>query len=253
MPALFSTSSPSILTPRTVSIGMLSTLLLLLISTPLLATETNAPLTLQPYRASYTAKFNGMPIEAQRELSRHGQGYRLQTLASNLLGKMRETEQIHLDERGRIRIDGYLSKRSFFGSKREEKLVIDHQLNKAIYTRKKKRRETPLQPDYLGPISYQLQLRRDLAQPNSPLKYRVISHGKIKHFQFERLGNELVSTGLGDISAIKIRRVRDSKERETIFWMAKEFAYLPVKVWQREKNGESYEMTLKSFTLESQE
>ena len=224
-----------------------------LLNTPLLATETASPLSLQPYQASYSATFNGMPIEAERQLVKVEQGYRLETSGSNLLGYMRETELLHLDAEGGIRIDGYTSRRSFFGSKSKEKLVIDHQSNKAIYTRKKKRRETFLQPDYLGPISYQLQLRHDLAQPDSPLKYTVISHGKIKHYQFERLGDEVINTGLGDVSALKIRRVRDNKERETIFWMAEEFAFLPVKVWQREEDGESYEMVLKSLTIEGQE
>lgn len=224
-----------------------------LLNAPLLATETVSPLSLQPYQASYSATFNGMPIEAERQLIKLEQGYRLETSASNFIGKMRETELLHLDAEGGIRIDGYTSKRSFFGSKRKEQLVIDHQRNKAIYTRKKKRRETDLQPDYLGPISYQLQLRRDLAQPDSPLEYAVISHGKIKRYQFERLGNEVIKTGLGDISALKIRRVRDNKERETIFWMAEKYTYLPVKVWQREEDGESYEMLLKSLTLEGRE
>ena len=223
------------------------------LNTPLLASENTSPSTLQPYQASYSATFNGMPIEAERQLIKLEQGYRLETSASNFLGKMRETERLHLDTEGRIRIDGYTSKRSFFGSKRKEQLIIDHQHNKAIYTRKKKRRETVLQPDYLGPISYQLQLRRDLAQPNSPLEYTVIAHGKIKRYQFERLGDEVINTGLGDISALKIRRVRDNKERETIFWMAEKYAYLPVKIWQREEDGESYEMLLKSLTIEGRD
>ena len=227
--------------------------LFFLLNTPLLATETASPLSLQPYQASYSATFNGMPIEAQRQLIKLEQGYRLETSASNFIGKMRETELLHLGPEGGIRIDGYTSKRSFFGSKRKEKLVIDHQRNKAIYTRKKKRRETDLQPDYLGPISYQLQLRRDLALPDSPLEYTVISHGKIKRYEFERLGDEVINTGLGDISALKIRRVRDNQERETIFWMAEKYAYLPVKVWQREEDGESYEMLLMSLSLEGQE
>ncbi|OUS17218.1 hypothetical protein A9Q88_05160 [Gammaproteobacteria bacterium 50_400_T64] len=236
-----------------VSTAVSTLFLFFLFTTPLLATETSRPFTLQPYQASYTAKYNGMPIEAQRELLKLEQGYRLETLANNFLGNMRETEQFHLDVEGRIRTDGYVSKRSFFGSKRKEKLVIDHQLNKAIYTRKKKRRETTLQPDHLGPVSYQLQLRRDLAQADSPLKYTVISHGKIKSYQFERLGEEAISTGIGDITALKIRRIRDNKERETVFWMAEEFAYLPVKIWQREEDGKSYEMTLKSVSFEGRE
>jgi|AZII01.1.fsa_nt_gi hypothetical protein len=218
-----------------------------LISTPLIANEAAS---LQLYQANYSASFNGIPIEAKRQLTKHEQGYRLETSAHNFIGNMQETERLHLDPEGAIRIDAYTSKRSFFGSKRKEQLIIDHQRNKAIYTRKKKKRETDLQPDYLGPISYQLQLRRDLAEPDSTLKYTVISHGKIKHYQFERLGNEVITTELGDIDSIKIRRVRDKQDRETIFWMAEKYAYLPVKVWQREEDGESYEMLLKSLTLE---
>ncbi|MDF1830805.1 MAG: DUF3108 domain-containing protein [Porticoccaceae bacterium] len=225
---------------------------LCLLNTPLLATEVS-PTSLQLYQANYSATFNGIPIEAERQLVKLEHGYRLETSASNLIGKVQETERLHLNLEGAIIIDGYTSKRSFFGSKRKEQLVIDHEHNKAIYTRKNKRRETELHPNYFGPISYQIQLRRDLAKANTPLEYTVISHGKIKHYQFERLGEEIITTGLGDINAEKIRRVRDKQERETIFWMAKKYDYLPVKVWQREEDGESYEMLLKSLTLGDRE
>lgn len=229
-----------------------SVFLLLFSSVPLYASEFNSTRALQPYHATYVATFNGMPIETERQLVKLELGYRIETTAKNLLGKMRETEHLHLDAEGRIRIDGYLLKRSFFGSKRSEKLVIDHQRNLATYTRKKKKRETPLLPEYLGPVSYQLQLRRDLLVSNSSLNYTVISHGKIKHYQFERVGEEIIATELGDIKALKIRRVRENTDRETIFWMAEQYAYLAVKVWQREDDGETYQMILKSVTFEGQ-
>jgi len=217
------------------------------------ALDTSPALSLQPYQASYAATFNGMPIEAQRTLIKSEQAYRLEIVAKNLLGSMREVEQLHLDTEGRIRIDGYRAERSFFGSKRKEKLIIDALGNKATYTRKKKNREINLLPEYLGPLGYQLQLRRDLTQPSTNLSYTVMVRGKIKHYQFERLGEELVSTELGHINALKIRRVRENKDRETIFWMAKSLAYLPIKIWQREDDGETYEMTLKSVTIDEQE
>ncbi|OUS13270.1 hypothetical protein A9Q89_03360 [Gammaproteobacteria bacterium 53_120_T64] len=224
----------------------------LLLSTPLLAadTDTGQPMVLRAYQAIYAAKYNGMPIEAQRQLAKLEQGYRLDVTAKNFLGNMRETETIHLDSEGRIRIDGYISKRSFFGNKRTEKLAIDHQLNKAVYTRKNKKREIVLLPEHLGPVSYQLQLRRDLFKPNTALDYSVIAHGKIKHYRFERAGEDTIVTGLGTFTAQKVRRLRQEKDRETVFWMARELAYLPVKIWQREDNGETYEMTLKSVVFE---
>ncbi len=223
--------------------------LLILYSVGAGAVELNHTAALVPYQAIYTAKLNGMPVQAQRKLIKEDQGYRLVTSAQNLLGNMNETELFHLDTQGRIRIDDYVSKRSIFGSKRIERLAIDHQNNKATYTRKKKKRETILLPEYLGPVSYQLQLSRDLGKPDATLNYFVISHGKIKQYKFKQIGEELITTGLGEVTALKVRRVREKKNRETVFWMAPDWNYLPVKIKQIESDGETYVMTLKSVTI----
>lgn len=234
-------------------------LLVLLLSLSGFATAEQTPLNaLLDYHATYEATFNGLPIEARRELTREAQGYKITTLAKNLLGNIREIERFHLDNQDRIRIDDYTSTRTIFGAKRSENLRIDPLLSKATYTRKKKQSEIDLAPEYLGPVSYQLQMRRDLAANASAntgtkatLSYQVISHGKIKYYQFEELGEETIVTALGDIKTLKVGRIREEEDRQTILWLAPRWAFLPVKIWQKESDGETYEMTLKALTFDS--
>lgn len=207
---------------------------------------------LNPFKATYVAKFNGMPVEAQRELTKVGNGYRLSTSASNMLGQMNESEVFHLDAKGVIQLDEYHSQQNFFGINRAEDMVIDPAKGIARYTRKGKTTEIPLAPGYLGPVSYQLQLARDLAEQGTAYRYEVVNRGKVKDYQFEPVGEEVVDTAMGSIRALKLRRVRDNQERETVFWLAPDWNYLLIKLWQREEDGQSYELTLGTATVNGQ-
>lgn len=205
-----------------------------------------------PFKATYVAKFNGMPVEAQRELVKVGNGYRLSTSANNVLGQMSESELFSIDAKGVIQLDQYHSQQSFFGIAKAEDLVIDATKGTARYTRKDKQRDIALAPGYLGPVSYQLQLARDLAAKAPAYHYQVINRGKVKDYRFEAIGEEVVETAIGPIRTLKLRRVRDNQERETLFWMAPEWNYLLIKLWQREEDGQSYELTLSTATVNGQ-
>lgn len=227
-----------------------------------------------PYKTTYMAKYNGMAVEAKRELKKTEHGYRLLSTVKGMLGGMTEREDFHIDQEGNIRTDHYLAEKSFFGIQSSEELVIDASAGRAIYTRKKKRKELLLQADYLGPVSYQLQLRNDLRACNeksneqsvlftspensnaSPVKktlsYKVMSRGRIKDYQFEILGEEIVNTALGEIPTLKVQRIRKDAKRQTIFWMAPAWDYLMVKISQQEKGGEHYEMLLETASIDGE-
>jgi uncharacterized protein DUF3108 len=222
----------------------------------------NAP---APYEVSYTAKYNGMAVDAKRELKKTEQGYRIVSSVKGMLGGMTEQEDFQIDSHGSIRTDHYLAKKSFFGIKSTEELVIDQEAGKASYTRKRKRKELLLKDGYLGPVSYQLQLRNDLktniestdekpASNTFPLKnslsYKVMSRGRIKDYQFEILGEEIVNTTLGEIPTLKVQRIRKDAKRQTIFWIAPAWNYLMVKISQQEKGGEHYEMLLDKASID---
>ena len=204
-----------------------------------------------PYQAVYELTYKGLPLEGLRELSVSGEAYTLTTSAKSPLGYIKETEQFSLHSDGTIRIDSYQYERSVLGSKRYAQLSVDKAANKIIYTDKKKRREIEFLKEYLGPISYQLQLRRDLKRGCDTLSYQVISRGRVKNYRFTREGSESISTKMGTVNTLKVQRVREGKGRNTIFWMSPQWDFLPVKIWQTEKNGETYVMLLKSLLIDN--
>lgn len=94
--------------------------------------------------------------------------------------------------------------------------------------------------------SLELVLARDIAQNKARLQYNVVERGKIKRYNFQKMGVEQVKTPLGMHQAIKVKVLREGKKRETIFWLAKEIDYLPVKIKHTEK-GEVITTYIQSY------
>lgn len=84
--------------------------------------------------------------------------------------------------------------------------------------------------------SLELALARDLSLNKKRLSYPVISRGERSQYNFQRLGSEVLKTPAGAFNTIKVKVLRKGKKRETIFWMAKELGYMPVKINHREKD-----------------
>lgn len=215
---------------------------LLLLMAPAVAPNARGETVLSPYTATYQANFNGIPVVITQKLEATSAGYRIATSAANALGSIDEQEDFHLAD-GAIAVDEYRHKRSFLGSKREERLSIDRGKGIAHYLRDGDPRDIPLEPGYLGPISYQMQLRRDLAAGNSTFHYRVMHRGKVKDYHFRHDGTDTIQTATGAVETIRVRRVRDNNERTTIFWMAPSLDYQLVKLRQ-EEDGDRYELLL---------
>ncbi len=207
-----------------------------------LAGDTSAASTLNPYEAIYKANVNGLPVTITSTLETTAEGYRISTAADNFLGKLREHERFHLVGE-HIVVDEYEYQRALLGSERLERLVVDRGQGIARYRRDDRARDIPLTPDLLGPMSYQVQLRRDLAAGDAEFSYRVMHRGKVKEYHFEREGTEPVALPSGAVEAVRVRRVRDDNDRETVFWMAPTFDFQLIKLRQIEE-GERYELLL---------
>ncbi len=91
--------------------------------------------------------------------------------------------------------------------------------------------------DVQDKASLELSLARDLKLNKTRLSYTVISKGKKSQYNFQKLGNEQIKTKAGTFNAVKVKVIRSGTKRETIFWMAKELDYIPVKVRHREKDN----------------
>ncbi len=94
--------------------------------------------------------------------------------------------------------------------------------------------------------SLELVLARDIAQNKSRLQYNVVERGKIKKYDFQKMGVEQIKTPAGTFSATKVKVIREGKKRETVFWLAEKIDYLPVKIKHTEK-GEVISTMLKRY------
>lgn len=97
--------------------------------------------------------------------------------------------------------------------------------------------------------SLELALARDIGQNKPRLQYHVVERGKIKKYNFQKIGMEQIQTPAGNFSAIKVKVIREGKKkkkRETVFWLAEKIDYLPVKIKHTEK-GEVITTVIKNY------
>ncbi|MEQ9465685.1 MAG: DUF3108 domain-containing protein [Haliea sp.] len=226
-------------------------LLILALGTPLLALASSEPddiprPAIATYEAQYEASYSGFPIKAEHRLTRSGNGYEIRIKARNFLGKITEEELFHIDGQGAIVPDSYRNDRSIMGTTRKESMAVDHATSSIRADRKGRQAQLDFEPGQLGPLSHQLELARDLQDGVEDLSYAVIIRGSVRDYRYERRGEEDLETPLGTLRVLRLERVRDNSDRETVLWLAPELNYQPVLLRQKE-DGSSYELTLQSF------
>jgi hypothetical protein len=106
----------------------------------------------------------------------------------------------------------------------------------------------PAEPNVMDKLLYQLAIMHDLKAGRSQLAYTIADGGKIKTYNFELLGEEMISTPLGELNTIKVSRQRPDSPRETVFWCAEELHFLPVRVENIETDGGKTTVIIDSVT-----
>lgn len=92
-----------------------------------------------------------------------------------------------------------------------------------------------LQPGLQDKLLFQLRMMQDLKNGVEVLKYSVADGGKVKEYNIEKIGEEILEIGLGRFKTIKLQRI--TKTKTTIWWCAEELHYLPVKIQQKKPQG----------------
>lgn len=104
--------------------------------------------------------------------------------------------------------------------------------------------EAPLPVDWhedlMDEASMLEQLRFDLQHTEADeFSYQIIDDKGSNDLQkFRRVTTEQLSLPYGEVAAIKVARVRESKKRETLYWFAPELNYVLVKMQQRKEGDE---------------
>lgn len=218
----------------------------LLLSTPLQAAETASDI-LKPYKATYASQWDmGISFsgDAIRQLKRDGDQWRLSIQAEAMIASVREFSDFTLQGQ-QVRPDHYEYHRKVLGNNKDAVLQFNWHTGTVLNDIKNNPWTMDVPEGALDNLSYQMQLRLDLAAGKEQLVYKVADGGKLKTYPFKRVGHDVIKTPLGSFNTVKIQRDRgpDSK-RETFIWFAPELDFMVVKLQQVEKSGKEYSLLL---------
>lgn len=133
-----------------------------------------------------------------------------------------------------IQPTNYFFNQSRRGNDRIDKIQFFKKMANGSY--KDKHYKIPFTNNTQDRASMELSLARDLRLNKQNLSYSVVERGGKKQYQLQKLGFEKVKTPAGNFNAIKVKVNRKGGKRETIFWLAKETDFMPVKIYHREKD-----------------
>ena len=126
------------------------------------------------------------------------------------------------------------------GGRKNKRVALDFNwVTRQIYIDDAKRPwSLDLESATLDKLLYQLALMSDLEEKKVTFNYRIADGGKIKHYLITKTNQEVISTPMGKIEAIKLTRERSRpKDRKTTLWCAPALNYLPVMLEHIEKDG----------------
>jgi len=108
-------------------------------------------------------------------------------------------------------------------------------------------KESPLPAGAQDQLSYLHQLSFLISDPSLPA-VSVTNGRRFYRVKLEILGWETVAIGLGSTSALHVRSQFEGESRID-YWLAPDYANLPVKVRVRDKRGEEFEQVLTSIKV----
>lgn len=107
----------------------------------------------------------------------------------------------------------------------------------------------PYQPGVLDRNAITVALMQDVAMGKTgDLKYLVPDHDELETQVYRSTAPERISTALGAQRAIRVERIRETANgRTTTLWLGQDKNYVPLRILQKEPNGETIEMRVTSI------
>ena len=211
----------------------------------------------KPYTAHYEVLRNGERLgEATIKFVALPNGrydFSSRTRGSNGLAAMLG---VSIDERsilrwqdGRPETVAYSLSQKIGWKDKHSSLKVDAASRRVTSTFKGKEMALQYESGVLDRHAVSIALMQDLAAGRTgDLDYTVAERSSVQQQRFRTAGNTSVQTPMGAIDAIRVDRVRDSGDgRSTQFWLSARHGYVPVRMLQKEPDGESIEMRIISL------
>ena len=193
---------------------------------------------LKPYTAKLSVTIKGMPVTAsgQRELKQNHEGDWELTHEASMGIFMQVSEFSRFQLNGdKVTPQSYRYKRSgLVAGNKNTQADFNWQNAQIIWQEGKKNRQMPLPKTGIDNLSYQPQLRIDLATGKKELNYLITDETETYQRSFIIEKEEILETGAGRFNAVKLRIKRENSTRETYIWFAKDLNYFFLKMLQIE-------------------
>lgn len=142
------------------------------------------------------------------------------------------------------------AKKQFFSNKNIDQQTFNWPAKQVSARHKDRAAKLTITVGTFDPLSYQLALRCGLKQGKTQFEYDVVRKTKIKRYHFEVVGEESISTALGTLQAIKVKRSSDgSNNKQTTLWFSKAHDFTLIKLEQKEADNNHYVFTIRELTI----
>jgi len=215
--------------------------------------------TLEEFSAYYSATTNGIRGTAERHLVRLTErNYRLNVSIEAKLGGLEIGDLEQASEfsyaNGQIKPLTYSYQVSGVSSV-VETVVFNWNAMMAVSADDKQSRPVAIKSNTLDELSYQLALALDIADPGeTTYSYETVDGNALNQLSFRVLGEEIISTPLGDFRCVKLERNREaSSSRTTTIWLALDWSNLLTKIEQTTASGLAITMELTDALIASRQ
>lgn len=220
---------------------------------PLAAQATLPP----PYTANYEVRRNGQAMGSAtvvfRALPNGRYELRSHTVGSQGLAAIAGVE---LDERSILRIAGgapetvaYSYRQQLAWKSRARDITVDAGARRITSTDKDRSFSPPYRPGVLDRNAITVALMADLAAGKAgDLRYLVPSKNELETWTYRSAAEEQLQTAIGSERVLRVERIRDTGNgRTTTLWLGTERNFVPLRMLQKEPDGETIEMRITSL------
>ncbi len=223
------------------------------------ASFAQSPLNITPYTAEYkvfrSGKHLGSAVRTLKQTDIDGKKNAAWQLSYSshvewMIFEDKRTEtSIFVLEDNQVHPLQYKMTREGFGSDKNYLVTFDRGDKKVFFKKEKHPRPLAWNEDWLDSIAYQQQMAIDIAAGKTRLKYDFLSRkAEERIYEFEVDKTEILSLPVGQVEAIKVKRLYKNDKTQTWVWLAPEYNYALVKLWKSKKGVEQFDLQLESLT-----
>ncbi|MEZ9237687.1 MULTISPECIES: DUF3108 domain-containing protein [unclassified Shewanella] len=207
---------------------------------------------LTPHNAEYKVYYGSIELgKARYQLPASSDGYYEYRFDSDvsllMLSDVRNIKSEFQLVEGKIKPIRYMSERSGTGSDYSEQTAFAASQGVIHTIYKEEREKLEYAENVLDPLTAQLQFRMDMYSNPKTLHYDMVKEKEFDDYEFKIVGKEQVIIDSGTYQTVKIEVVRNSKKRQTFFWMAPDLNYLPVRLSHFSKGSKQLDIQLDNY------